>query len=351
MNDTDERTSYRRSGAVSSGRFSSGTLVTLLVAVVMALLLFVGFEAGWYYSIATPVVTALPVLLAAYWAVALGHCRNAQAAGVLSFVAGAVVILGYFHFHLVSLVGPQAVHRLDLLPRFVAHRMANDAVEEDGQVRPPDPIRNWLFLVVDSFIVCTIIAAPTVPRANRAYCETCGRWMRQLSTAGPPGSGRLIGNALEMEDLAALPAVATHKLSLKDPCSMIKLEYCPNSRERATPCRAFLTVTENLGGGLENARTQQLLKQMEVKPDEVLLLADRVVALRPLLISAPDLQPTGQSGQPATPLTVRSGEVAQIQRLPEEAWGPSGKATEAREISLSFTPVVSFLGGVGLLVW
>ena len=124
-------TTYRRSGKVNWLRLAPYTIVMLGVTVLMAYVLYRAFAAGWYYFIAIPAVLSLPVGLAAYIAVAGGHCRNQLVAMFAGAIAGLVLYLGYFHLHFVSLTGRQALTRVDLLPRFIQFRMQTDVVVDE----------------------------------------------------------------------------------------------------------------------------------------------------------------------------------------------------------------------------
>src|SRR5687768_8049986 len=122
-----ERPTYHRSGRVAWPRFLPLAVVTLLVAAGMAYVWFLAHDAGWGYWMLTPAILALPVVWAAYVAVAVGRCRNRGVAVALGALAALVLHAGYFHADLVSREGPDALTRLDRLPGFIADRMAADA--------------------------------------------------------------------------------------------------------------------------------------------------------------------------------------------------------------------------------
>ena len=106
-------------------------MVTLLAAAGMAYCWFLLYDAGHGYWLATAVLTALPVVLAAYLAVVFGHCRNRAVAGALGVMATLVFQLGYFHADLVRQMGPEALLSFDQLPEFIGNRMANDGIGSD----------------------------------------------------------------------------------------------------------------------------------------------------------------------------------------------------------------------------
>src|SRR5438552_2831720 len=130
---------YRPSGKVNWARFLSTLILAVCVSMVMAFVLCWAFIHDWYYSLVVPAGAAFMVGLAMRLAVGFGHCRSPLVATLAAALAGALMFLGYYHFHFVSIVGQRAIMRVDRLPNFITLRMRNDfSLDKNGQPKPPN---------------------------------------------------------------------------------------------------------------------------------------------------------------------------------------------------------------------
>src|SRR5262249_6241814 len=93
---------------------------------------------------------SLAVALTAYLALALGHCRNSWVAGTLALFAAVVFHAAYFHAGLVWQRGPQAFWRIELLPEFIAWRMAVDALPAGNRILPGGEAVRWFHAGTES---------------------------------------------------------------------------------------------------------------------------------------------------------------------------------------------------------
>jgi hypothetical protein len=306
----------------------------------MAWVLYLVFDAGWYYRMIVPAVACLPVAGAVYLAVGLGHCRNVWVAGFLGVVAGLVFYLGHFHAHLVSLAGPQALVRFDVLPEFITARMAGDVeVDVQGRVKPPRGGGNWVAFTIELLMVCTLVGLTGVMGARAAYCEDCRRWKRRLRATAAPGTGAQLVRALE-GGLEHLPPVAAYTVGVNRTCSIIEAEHCPAVPHGLPPCPVFLTVKESWEKVGISQREKTLLRQAVVSPEEVEILADRIAALQPLLgiPVPPPVSVPGRTGLPA----------AAVEPAPDD--GSVVEPPLAVQVPLALGPILAVLTWIGLLV-
>src|SRR5829696_3235004 len=339
-----DRPVYERSGRVAWPRFLPAAVGTLLVAAGMAYVWFLAYDAGWGYWLATPIVLALPVALAAYLAVGFGRCRNRWVACALGVGAALVFHAGYFHADLVRRDGPDALTRLDSLPGFIAERMATDGVRVQNQVLPRREAYNWFYSATELLVLTLVIAGAAVYRSLFAYCESCGRWMRSVALRAKAGASYQIADALEDGDPAAIPKVVGTGLALQQVAAWLEFEYCPAAREPGHSCPAYLTLKEFRGG---TEHPDVLLYQGRLTPGELDALADRVAALAFLSVSPPATEePT-----PGRSLERHAGPVAAVERLPADAGGAELDKAGKVELLLALTPIAAFLGGIGLTVW
>ncbi len=347
------RSTYRRSGQVSWPRFVPYVLLTFLVSLVMAVCLCLAFERGWYYFLITPAIASLPAAGVAYLAVGGGHCRSRIVAGVFGILAAALLYLGYFHVHFVSIVrpiaGPAAIYRVDCLPGFISFRMRTDVVvDERGKERQEGVFMNWLKFGLEFFIVIGLAAAAAVTRSGRVYCERCRCWARRLAAHLPPGTARIVERALRPGCLETLPEVAAIEGQPKSPFAQITLEYCRRSTGPDAACPVYLTAKEVVDK--ENLKGQsggKILDQVEITPEEFQALAGKIAPLGAVGMKA---RPPGAVPAPTEPGAVEWPASPYVESLPAE-WGNEvfSKRNKVLAISLSLMPVVLAVAGVVMI--
>jgi hypothetical protein len=343
------RNRYRRSGKVSCTRLLPWTLVTLAVSLLMAVCLYLVFVGGWYFYIVVPGVAALPVAGAAYLAVGGAHCRNGVVAGLFGLLAAAVLYLGYFHVHFVAevgpIVGPSAIYRLDLLPRFILFRMQTDVVvDEAGKEQAAQgPWMNWVFFLVDFLVVIALVVGAAVARSGRVYCERCQRWTRRLMTHLPPWTAEAVQQALESGRLADLPEVPPPKGVLPAPCASFTVEYCRRAGSQAS-CPVYLTAKQLT----KRQGAKVILNQVEVTAEELRGLAEKIPSLAPAeagarrsAAAAPSL--SDAVAQPVSPF---------VEALPPE-WGDAvlSKRNKFLAGAASLIPIVLAGAGMAMIGW
>ena len=335
-----ERPTYQRSGRVAWLRFLPLAALTLVVAAGMGYVWALAFAAGWHYWVATPLVLALPVTGAAFAAVAGGRCRNRTVAGALGVLAVLVVQAGYFHFDMVRLFGPGVRWRFDLLPEFIALRMATDGAGFVNQ-----EWFNWFRVAVELLLLGGIVVGTAVFRARSAYCEACGRWMRAVTQGADRGIAYDVAYALDEGTWVDVPEVIEARPALSPVGAWLELEYCPNARQPGKACPAYLTLREKRGG---TAQPDTVLDQGRISADELAPLADRIAVLSWLRVSAPA---AADAPARSRPIDRHAGPVAAVERLPDEAGGADLDRVGVVEFLLGLGTVIAALAGIGLVVW
>lgn len=348
-----QRPTYQRSGKVRWGRLLFLLPIPLAVALAMGAVLCWAFLSGWYYLIVTPLVAALPVAAACFLTVGCSHCRSVFVAALLGATIGAVMYLGYFHAHLVSLDGPAAIHRVDVLPRFVQWRMQSDVEIKVGRpAKAPEPTRNWFNFALELVAIASMVGLLSAYRATQGYCEACGQWMRMGLQLAPPGTAQKVAEYLAAGQLAELPAIAPGGAILGK-SSMIKVESCRRAGQAET-CRAYLTLQETDPGGVfSRSQTQKILSGGQISQEELGWLSRSIPGLAPLAppgFAAAAKTAAGQSPQVAAPSRSAGAEAA-IETLPPDAGQRVfTKTNTAIAICLSLFPLVTLLCGIGLLI-
>lgn len=341
-----ERPSYRRSGRVNGLRFLPAGLVTLAVAVGMAYCWFLTLDADLNYFLATPVILSLPVAVAAYVAVAVGHCRNRVVAGAFGFLVALVFHLGYFHFAMVRQEGPGAMWQFDRLPGYIAERMANDGMGAERNVLPRSELFNWLYSGGEFLTLTLVIGGAAVFPSLKGYCESCGRWMRSIAMHTEPGVSSRIAKALRKGNWSRVPDDVRGAVRFGHPAAWIEFEYCPNVARSADGCEAYLTLREYRGTteGQETLMYQGLLAR-----DELASLADRLPAFAFLRVSSPTPDDEGYST--GRPIARHTGDFAAMERVPPDAGTAALDRAGKIEFLLALVPIALLLGGIGLTIW
>ena len=341
-----DRPTYERSGRVA-GRFWPMAIVVLFVAAGMGYLWFLAYDTGHGYLVVTPAIMSIPVAIAAFLAVRIGHCRNRFVAWALGVLAAIVLQAAYFHFDRVHREGRDALIQLERLPAFIQERMATDGVGRQVGFLPHNELYNWLYAGADFAVIAFCIGGLAVYRSLTGYCESCHRWMRSIALRTKPGSADDIAEALETEDYALIPDIVGSP-RLVQSAAWIEFEYCPGLREPLSECAAYLTLRE-YGNATEFPDTR--MYQGRLTDDELNALSKRVSALSFLRVTAPVTEPdesgTGQRG----PIERHAGSYAAIQQLPAEAGGKLLDGAGKIEFVIALIPVSAALIGIGLTIW
>ncbi len=238
-----QRPHYRPSGRVDWGRFLPCALLTLACGLAMASALLLAFRYGFYYFVLFPVLAGLATGGVAYWAIGAGRCRNRLVAVMLGAVAGAFVYFGYFHLDFVCRTGFRNAGRLNLLPAFVQWRMDTDVyIDEKERLRLTQATLNWICLGIDAGISIAVVAVMALLRAQQAYCEHCGDWMRRLSVLAPAKAAAALEQTVATGSFHALAPLGQTLKDLAEPHIGIEVEYCAGLADPTSSCVAYLTV-------------------------------------------------------------------------------------------------------------
>ncbi len=347
-----DRPKYQRSGKVNWLRLLPLLLVPVVTSLLLACLLALVFAWGHYYSIIVPLAASMPVAGATYLTIRWAHCRNRFVAGLVGLLAGMVLFPGWYHVDFISVEGPQVAARFDLLPQYIVFRMQTDAeVDAQGLADRPDVIGNWLMFVLELLLVNTFAVGAAVYRASRAYCESCGRWMRLALATGPPDAGTAIAEALACGTLAHLPPVPQLQRNSSYASTTVSVEACRKLKADSA-CPTYLTIVETGGQRLLFApKKRELIKQGAITVDELSVLAEKMTALKPVAPLVETIIPLASTSSPQT-AQLATGIVETLP--PERVANVYTKRNATIAIMLSLMPIGVLLAGVimiGIGVW
>ena len=350
-----QRPTYLRTGRVRLISLFFVMPIALMAAALMACCLWLLFEAGWYYYVIMPIVISLPVAAACYLTVKLSHCRNLGIAATMGLLIGLIFYLGYFHAHLVSMIGLRAIHRLDLLPDFIVWRMNNDVqIDDMGKERAPAPVMNWITFGMELLIVVCITTGASAQRASRAYCEGCKRWKRFALHTAPSGAAGQVAYCLGAGRLLELPIIPPIQAQVGTPSSSIKVEYCPTSKNKEV-CHTYLTLQENATNARgKAARGATYLSGGEISQEELAVLVSSLSGLAPAAPGGVDV-PMPSVAEPNTTASTQVANtttaIGTVQSLPSRmADTVYTKKNTTVAACLSLFPIAAVLVGIGLLV-
>lgn len=328
-------------------RFIPATLVVLLVAIGMGYCWFLAYDAGHGYLVITPLIVSLPVAIAAFLAVRIGHCRNRFVAGAMGVLAAIVMHATYFHADFVRRDGAGVMTRFDLLPAFIGERMAKDGNGNLAGILPRNETYNWAYTAGDFILIAFLIGGLAVFRSLTGYCESCHRWMRSIAFRTEPGTADDIAEALETRDYSLIPDVVGSP-RLTQSAAWLEFEYCPGLQEPMSDCAAYLTLRE-YGGATDFPTTS--MYQGRLTDDELNALSKRVAALSFLRVSAPIPETDDTAVGRRAPIERHAGSYAAIQQLPAEAGGKLLDGAGKFEFMIALIPVSALLIGIGLTIW
>jgi hypothetical protein len=349
------------SGGVAWSRFLPFCFLVLLVAVLVAGVLDLLFSHGWYVILIVPMVAALVLAASLHLAVTYGHCRSRVVAGLLGFVAAAVMYLGQYQIDLARQAGPQFLWRVDVLPRFIAFRKKVERQEKLGaQAIPnaagnpaqkkPDLFGNWLMLGLELTFVLFVGTYTGYCAAGRPYCNRCRKWRRRDVLFFPSDLGPQIVGAIQDDRLDTFLNLRPMPPPQQGSYTAVVLGWCPPSGTEPT-CPAYLSVkaVRRGGGPTQYSQIDAVFGRM--------LLADHPLSMGQIVKLLPRF--------PVLANLARSAK-QQAPRIAEEALPGSGAVVEVRPIAsvdmgkilsrqtillgnlLSFIPLLMFPTGLVL---
>ncbi len=243
----------RKGIRVDVRRFSI-TIIPLLASVILfGIALHSLFDWGWHYVVITPCILSIGLAATISWAIRFSKCRSIWFGRLLG---GLTAILAYgmsFHAGLVAIGGAAFLFRFDLLPEYVQWRLENTIEKDVGhssrKADGPSVGKNG-FSAVFEIGAMVFICGAAAGVARRAFCESCGVWMRRNVVTLPPGSGMDVCKALRNADVVALShLLGSRQESGAQRYTVVAAESCP-----ACGQGPLITVKEvTRGGGFSQA--------------------------------------------------------------------------------------------------
>jgi hypothetical protein len=226
---------YQPSGYVEVTRLVVLSCMALVCCLALAVLMYLVYVSGYYYVIFVPVVFSLSVMVLVDWTLKHSHCRNRMIGGGLGMLAAIFLYLGSFHAGLVHMGGFEQIHRVDLLPSYIASRMKTDVVDDapapqyapgDNSTDTPDSGRTWIVFAVE-FSLCVFMSGTLgFSRGGKPYCEKCKAWMRQDLEYFPKKTGPAIIEALQTGNAAVICRMPRVPFQVNNSTTTVAVEHC-----------------------------------------------------------------------------------------------------------------------------
>jgi hypothetical protein len=255
---------YQPSGRVSVARFLPLLLLSMIVAVVMAVVLCLS-EANWYFFIITPFVLSLPVFGMLLVTIQIGRCRNR----IVGSLAGLLLLsLYYGGYWLISYgvnvvgQGPEAVEYVRLhggAPGIVGYfhfRCKQTVIESTPGVpnehkhkaNDSDAVGAYLFYGLELLLIPGAGFLAGRSRGGRVFYENVGRWSSSIDLRFAGSEFATVYDTVLSADwtplakLARLPRFGGGGAGSS--FTILKLEYLP----AATDQPVYVTISgTNLG--------------------------------------------------------------------------------------------------------
>ncbi len=363
------RTHYRSSGDINFANFFLWLMPALIVASILAALMYWLFHVGHYYVLIVPLFCAFAVAGMARLAVAQGHCRNKLVAGLTGAGLGLALYLGSYYVGMVSTFGAEVAARPDILVQYIRLRLATDVVrdthgsrdEETNSGRGGAPVLNWFRFGLESLLVVGIVATAATRRAGKTYCEPCRRWMVRETTPLDPLQTEAVCASLERNSARELAALCHAAPYTTIPNLTMAVEYCPTLKTGATrDCPVFLSlkrVHANPQGvtldAFEQSKGKVIAQRVELNREELPALAKRFPAFTSYVGAAAiaAVSPRLEVAPPPDSAAPRNDR-AEITPLPPEHCGKVlTRAMMVKGNVYSAIGLVSMFTGFGLLAW
>ncbi|HWF18542.1 MAG TPA: hypothetical protein VG754_04715, partial [Verrucomicrobiae bacterium] len=249
------RKQYQPSGKINWAKFFPFALLSFFAAVVLAVILAVLFNVGFYLILLVPILAGLGLGGTVLLAVKMGHCRSPMKGALLGAVGGIILYLGYYYIGMEQTLGRLNPGDIFLLPRYIKVRMdytvikdvhTPDSNKDDDQ--KPTGFRtgsNWLFFALEFGFIVGIAAGSGLRWSRKPYCENCRTWMSRETTTFTPEVGPGFVEALRLGSVQSLAALFTSPQKPSAPHTAVAVDYCPRLKEGAAKdCDIYLSVKQ-----------------------------------------------------------------------------------------------------------
>lgn len=331
---------------------------TIAAALGLGYILCLLFQWGWYFLVIVPAVLALALGGVLHMLVAVSKCRNHWLTGILGGVAGFLAYLSYFYFCMQYDFPPPLRGRVDLLPRYILHRMAHDVHEDVGKPRinppKPAPFLNWMMAAFEISFFIGIPAGFGWSRARRAYSRDLRRWAQKEEVQVAPYYSENLLAAWQQDNLPRAlrdaPPIAQPQIA----CKFIA-EWFDDAEGSPLDHPVYATIEDHYRmWGMQTMR-YAVVRQIELTTAEVLSLRGSLPKLATKLdVLHPELQVAPAAVIP-TPVAAVADDheiamVATITPVPEPYRQQVRNGYYSLNINLrDIIPMFYFLGGIGLI--
>jgi len=354
---------------ISDGKFHWWTLPFLIVgalitSVLAAVLLRFAFANGFYLIILAPLFAGGIVGGATALMVGLTHCRNQWVAGGIGLLAGLLTFPGYYAACILGEVPagfwPNAIVMMpQLLPEYIQFRVESDVVEEVGKARqnqaPPSPVMNWILFGAEWLLLTAVATGIPHTRARQAYSPELKIWMRRETALLPPFHQQRLQYVLETGTLAQYLSETPAGTDVQKSTQLI-LEYAfpPDGSSLDFPVFATLGgPTAKVAKDDPAAGYSATLRQIELEPQEVLLLLPRFPKLAAVLgTQHPELREVAQTVvAPVPPAAPAASAVATVEPVPDPYRQKVRSGGYTFWVNMAgLSPVLYLFGGIGVAV-
>jgi hypothetical protein len=361
MQSLNERERYVSDMGVMAAGIPMLVCGSVAAAVAAGFLLSRLFLWGWYFVVLVPAVVALALGGVLHLLVGAVKCRNHWFAGLLAVSAGVLAYGGYFYFCMQTELPPPLQNRVDLLPAYVAHRMATDVQEDVGKpkaVQPQKPAAflNWMMAAFELAFIVGLTTSFGWTRARQAYSSGLGRWaQKEQVQSAPYDSDRLLA-AWEAGELAQALRDAPPASQQQISCRFV-VEWFDDPAASPLEHPVYASLEDHYQTwGLQTLR-YVVVRQVELTTAEALSLRAFLPKLATKLdVKHPELQgvPTAVVPGPSENRAATSA-VATVTPVAEAYRQRVRNGSYHWNINLrDLIPLVYFLGGLGLValgVW
>jgi hypothetical protein len=280
MNPPLEREVFRPSGKFSL--LGLAWAVPLLVAITIALSFGMALLGYTPFSLLLVVPGTAGALLGWIGLKLLrqAHCRSRGVSWLLGFSLGALMYLGHFQAAFVLEAGPAAIPHLEVWPQVVAFQVNNWVIGKPGaqQNGNPVPVINWGLFAIELGLASFFSGMFMGEAPARGYCERCNKWMSTKQVKLATKEAARVVYAIGSNTFEELSPLAACEPKAQE-YALLEVEGCLHGGD-GSDANFYLTAKEGVfNKDKKQTEMHDVIKQLQLTPDELLLLAEKCPGL------------------------------------------------------------------------
>jgi hypothetical protein len=208
------------------------------------------------------------------------HCRSRTLGWLIGLAFGALMYLGSFQATVIIENGPMAIPHLEVWPAAIVFKVNNWVIGRPGaqQQGQPVPVINWILFAAELGIASALSGYAMAEVASRGYCERCEKWMSTKTVDLAANEAAKVAHAIGANSFPELEPLRSRTANAQE-YSQLEVEGCLHGGS-GDDANFFLTAREGVyDKDRKKVELHDVVKQLQLTPDELLMLAEKCPAL------------------------------------------------------------------------